>query len=60
MSIGKGNMSPAAEHNFWKDPEAAQAVLNGLQIKPAVITYETCLQHGVSWVSNKIVKYLAF
>jgi len=49
--IGRGNSSPAAEHNFWKDPEAAYAVLNGLQRKATVIPYETCLQHAVPWVS---------
>ncbi len=45
---GQGNVTPAAEYNFWADPEAAHIVLNsGANLW--LISWETTLDHLIPW-----------
>lgn len=46
----QGNLAPAVEFNFGKDPESAKAVLEGFSaLKPYLFTYEVCLKYAASW-----------
>jgi len=44
-------MTPAAEFNFYFDPEAAYVVLNQLNSPIMMVTWETCEAHALSWVT---------
>uniref|UniRef100_T1J6D6 Mediator of RNA polymerase II transcription subunit 15 n=1 Tax=Strigamia maritima TaxID=126957 RepID=T1J6D6_STRMM len=46
---GQGNVSTAAEFNFYSDPEAAAVVLNEFQCPMLCIPWETCLKYHLSW-----------
>ncbi|WAR05439.1 RIHA-like protein [Mya arenaria] len=46
---GKGNMTVAAEFNFYFDPEAAYVVLNQLKAPITIVTWETCMEHSIPW-----------
>ncbi|WAR30401.1 YBP2-like protein [Mya arenaria] len=46
---GKGNMTVAAEFNFYFDPEAAYVVLNQLKAHITIVTWETCMEHSIPW-----------
>ncbi|WAR05360.1 RIHA-like protein [Mya arenaria] len=46
---GKGNITVAAEFNFYFDPEAAYVVLNQLKAPITIVTWETCMEHSIPW-----------
>lgn len=48
-SSARGNMSPVAEFNFYADPVAANAVINGLQCPISLSPYELCVEYSASW-----------
>ncbi|XP_052790179.1 pyrimidine-specific ribonucleoside hydrolase RihA-like [Mya arenaria] len=52
---GKGNITVAAEFNFYFDPEAAYVVLNQLKAPITIVTWETCMEHSIPWVN--ILRY---
>ncbi|WAR30402.1 URH2-like protein [Mya arenaria] len=45
----KGNITVAAEFNFYFDPEAAYVVLNQLKAPITIVTWETCMEHSIPW-----------
>ncbi|WAR05440.1 RIHA-like protein [Mya arenaria] len=47
---GKGNMTVAAEFNFYFDPEAAYVVLNQPKAPITIVTWETCMERSIPWV----------
>lgn len=51
---GSGNtfFSPAAEFNFAYDPESAYVVLNELECPKLNVSWETCLNEGMTMVTN--------
>ncbi|XP_023026570.1 nucleoside hydrolase [Leptinotarsa decemlineata] len=46
---GVGNISCAAEYNFYVDPEAAYIVLECMKCPIFILPWETCLQPRISW-----------
>ncbi|KAH7960816.1 hypothetical protein HPB49_023588 [Dermacentor silvarum] len=55
---GVGNALPAAEFNFFTDPEAARAFLERVTCPVTIVPWEACLQGMVPWdtycsVANK-------
>lgn len=47
--MGVGNITKAAEHNFFADPEAAQIVLDSLPNCPIhILPWETCTERSVT------------
>ncbi|WAR31381.1 IUNH-like protein [Mya arenaria] len=49
---GRGNITMAAEFNFYADPEAAFVVLGQLCCPMTVMPWETCLEHAISWETH--------
>ena len=49
---GRGNVTMAAEFNFYADPEAAYVVLNNLRAPITMACWELCLKHSLPWVSH--------
>ena len=49
---GQGNIASAAEFNWHCDPEAAHAVLAGLNTVITLLTDEICCESSFSWVCN--------
>ena len=51
---GMGNITTAAEFNFYADPESAHVVLKRMQkigtVKTKLVTWELCRQSTFSWV----------
>jgi purine nucleosidase len=41
-----GNVTPAAEFNFWVDPDAAKIVLHS-GLKPTMVGWEICMRYGL-------------
>jgi purine nucleosidase len=41
-----GNVTPAAEFNFWVDPDAARIVLHS-GLNPVMVGWEICMRHGL-------------
>ena len=49
----KGNITPAAEYNFYCDPDAAQIVLTQIGFSTKLICWETATTAcGFQWVSH--------
>jgi len=48
----KGNITSAGEFNWECDPEAAHAVLAGLNKLITLLPDEICLESSLSWVCN--------
>lgn len=46
---GRGNETPTGEFNFTCDPEAASVVLNEVDCKARIVTYEPCQDHLLDW-----------
>ncbi|WAR30400.1 IUNH-like protein [Mya arenaria] len=56
---GKGNMTVAAEFNFYFDPEAAYVVLNQPKAPITIVTWETCMERSIPWTAvGKFVSML--
>lgn len=45
--IGMGNISMAAEFNFYVDPEAAFIVLNSFNCAKTILPWEGCLEDSI-------------
>lgn len=41
-----GNVTPAAEFNFWVDPDAAKIVLHS-GLRPTMVGWEICMRYGL-------------
>lgn len=48
MFLGRGNVLPAAEFNFWADPTSAHIVLNTLKCPMNILTFECGLEDSLS------------
>lgn len=46
--LGVGNVSSAAEFNFWWDPEAAYIVLDSFKCHKTVLPWEGCLADSIA------------
>ena len=55
---GMGNITTAAEFNFYADPESAHVVLKRMEkvgtVKTKLVTWELCRQSTFSWVNIDI------
>lgn len=63
---GKGNMTAAAEFNFYYDPEAAHVTITQLGSPITLVPWEVCEKHCLSWdfydnnLRNNESKYTRF